>query len=98
MIQAVEVEAIISNEGEMTNVRLPESCKKWFGNNAKLILILQEPYSNFVLTAEPKDRIQQQKFDKWRGLLKATQSLPSSKEIDDADIAFEIESYRSSGQ
>lgn len=94
MVQAIEVEAMISTDGEMMNVRLPKSFKKWFGNNAKLILILQEPYSNSVGAAVEQAKSQQQRIDKWRALLKKTQALPNSRSICDADIESEIESYR----
>ncbi|MBF0203736.1 MAG: hypothetical protein HQK67_05335 [Desulfamplus sp.] len=97
MMQAIELETEIGTDGQMINIRLPQSCKQWFGNHAKLILILQEsnyqePSSNMSLQQYKK--VQQQKIDKWRALLKETQALPSSQNICDADIEFEIEACR----
>ena len=41
-MQALEVEVDITADGQVINARLPSSCIQWYGNHAKLIVILPD--------------------------------------------------------
>ena len=86
-MQALEIEVDITPDGQLLNARLPTSCESMFGKHTKLIMILPEPQLDIVQ--------RQQRTEKWRTLLKETQSLPQTLNITDAEIAAEIEAYRS---
>ncbi len=86
-MQALEIEVDITPDGQLLNARLPTSCHSMFGRHTKLIMILPEPQLDVVQ--------RQQRTEKWRTLLKETQSLPQTLNITDAEIAAEIEAYRS---
>lgn len=85
-MQALEIEVDITPDGQLLNARLPTSCQSMFGRHTKLIMILPEPQLDVVQ--------RQQRTEKWRTLLKETQSLPQLN-ITEAEIAAEIEAYRS---
>ncbi len=85
-MQALEVEADISSDGDLVNARLPKSCKQWFGSHAKLIVVFPD--------AESGEVQRRQRIARWQALLKETQALPSAKSITDAEIDAEIVAYR----
>jgi hypothetical protein len=86
-MKALEVEVDITPDGEVRNAHLPASCRPWFGSLAKLIMVLPD--------VPDGDALQRQRVEKWRALLKETQALPQARQITEADIAAEIEAYRS---
>ena len=86
-MQALEIEVDITPDGQLLNARLPTSCESMFGKHTKLIMILPEPQLDIVQ--------RQQRTEKWRALLKETQSLPQAQNMSEAEITAEIEAYRS---
>ncbi len=85
-MQAIEMEVDINDNGEVINARLPASCKHWFGNHAKLMVILPDEGKS--------EKMRQDKMTRWRTLLKETQALPQAHTITEAEIQAEIEAYR----
>ena len=86
-MQTLEIEVDITPDGQLLNARLPTSCQSMFGRHTKLIMILPE--------TQLDDVHRLQRTEKWRSLLKETQSLPQIQNMTDAEITAEIEAYRS---
>jgi hypothetical protein len=86
-MKALEIEVDIAPDGQVLNARLPSSCRPWFGNHAKLIMILPD--------IQCDNARRQVRLETWRALLKETQALPQAQKMTEEIIDAEIEAYRS---